>query len=136
MLLRIATLGISAIAMFYALEGVGVLPRGEYFPSLPRLESSAASPSAWLGAAAWGVKWVACASGKGGLATCAHALDGRSADASTASTDGSAVSDMLLQSAAAPAVGATLESARQNVEGAVTRFTDRVASRSSSTKPL
>lgn len=76
-MLRILSLVITALAIFYVLEGVGVVDKRVYFPTLPRLEASAASPAAWLDAASWGVKWVSCASQKGGLTTCAHQLDGQ-----------------------------------------------------------
>lgn len=84
MLLRIASLGLTALALLYALEGIGVVDKRLYFPSLPRLESSAASPAAWLDAASWGVKWVSCASMKGGLTTCADALNGNQPASNTA----------------------------------------------------
>lgn len=117
MMLRLASLAITAVAAFYALEGAGVVDKRVYFPTLPRLESSAANPAAWLDAASWGVKWVSCASAKGGLATCAHRLDGTAG--SEPSTD---VSNLLLKSSA-PAADA------ETAAPAASKFTDRVAAK-------
>lgn len=54
MLFRIANWTVMGLAMFYAAEGMGVLERGRYFPTLPRMEASAGDPSAWFGAVQWG----------------------------------------------------------------------------------
>jgi hypothetical protein len=48
-----------AIAMFYMAEGTGLVPRGQYFPTLPRLEASASDPAAWFGAIQWGAAALA-----------------------------------------------------------------------------
>src|SRR5690606_10216428 len=45
---------VMGIAVFYAAEGTGLIARGQYCPSLPRLEATASDPMAWLGAAQWG----------------------------------------------------------------------------------
>jgi hypothetical protein len=67
MLFRLANWTVMSIAMFYAAEGVGILERGRYFPTLPRLEARASDPMAWLGAAQWGVAKLASAAGAEGL---------------------------------------------------------------------
>lgn len=54
MILRLANAVVMAIAVFYAVEGMGLVEKGRYFPTLPRLEASAGDPYAWLGAAQWG----------------------------------------------------------------------------------
>ena len=59
MILRLANWAIVGLALFYMAEGTGVIPRGEYFPTLPRLEESARDPSAWFGAVQWGVSRLA-----------------------------------------------------------------------------
>ncbi len=46
---------VMAIAVFYMAENTGLIEKGRYFPTLPRLEASASDPFAWLGAAQWGV---------------------------------------------------------------------------------
>ena len=58
MILRLANWAVMGIALFYAAEGFGVLERGKYFPTLPRLEASASDPGAWLGAVQWGVGFM------------------------------------------------------------------------------
>lgn len=58
MLFKIANNLVMALAVFYVAEGTGVLERGKYFPTLPRLEASASDPGAWIGAARWGVGQV------------------------------------------------------------------------------
>ena len=55
MLFRLVNYTVLGIAAFYAVEGVGLVERGKYFPTLPRLEASASDPMAWVGAAQWGV---------------------------------------------------------------------------------
>jgi len=54
MLFKIVNYAILGLAAFYVAEGVGLLERGRYFPTLPRLEASASDPMAWLGALTWG----------------------------------------------------------------------------------
>ncbi|PZP39194.1 MAG: hypothetical protein DI585_04855 [Pseudomonas fluorescens] len=58
MLLKLANYVIVGIAVFYAAEITGVIERGRYFPTLPRLEASASDPMAWFGAAQWGVSQI------------------------------------------------------------------------------
>ncbi len=55
MLFRLSQHLLTAIAVFYAVEGVGLIEKGKYFPTLPRLEATASDPRAWLGAAEWGL---------------------------------------------------------------------------------
>lgn len=55
MIFKLANYAVMGIALFYAAEGTGLIERGRYFPTLPRLEASASDPMAWLGAAQWGV---------------------------------------------------------------------------------
>lgn len=55
MLFKLVNQTVMAIALFYAAEATGLVERGRYFPTLPRLEASASDPMAWLGAAQWGV---------------------------------------------------------------------------------
>ncbi len=55
MLFRLTNWTVLGLTAFYVAEGVGALERGQYFPTLPRLEASASDPSAWLGAAHWGI---------------------------------------------------------------------------------
>ncbi len=59
MLFKLVNYTVMGIAMFYAAEGFGVVERGKYFPTLPRLEASASDPFAWIGAAQWGVAQIA-----------------------------------------------------------------------------
>jgi hypothetical protein len=66
MILRLANWAVMGIALFYAAEGVGVVERGKYFPTLPRLEASASDPGAWFGAMQWGVGFVAGRMNEGG----------------------------------------------------------------------
>ncbi|MBI1309076.1 MAG: hypothetical protein GC129_04385 [Proteobacteria bacterium] len=54
MIFKLINYTVMGIAVFYAAEGVGLIEKGKYFPTLPRLESSASDPMAWLGAAQWG----------------------------------------------------------------------------------
>ncbi|MCA3244010.1 MAG: hypothetical protein INF43_01720 [Alphaproteobacteria bacterium] len=54
MLFRIANWTVMGLAMFYVAEGTGMLERGRYFPTLPRMEASAGDPGAWFGAVQWG----------------------------------------------------------------------------------
>lgn len=54
MIFKIINWTVMAVALFYGLEGIGIIEKGKYFPTLPRLEASASDPSAWLGAAQWG----------------------------------------------------------------------------------
>lgn len=63
MIFRIVNWLVMAIAMFYVLEGTGLIEKGKYFPTLPRLDSRAGDPMAWLGAAQWGFNQI------GGLAS-------------------------------------------------------------------
>lgn len=55
-MLRLISLATTAIAVLYALEFAGVVEERAYFPTLPRLESTANTPAAWAGAAAWGLE--------------------------------------------------------------------------------
>lgn len=55
MLFKIVNYTVMGIALFYVAENTGLIERGKYFPTLPRLEASASDPMAWLGAAQWGV---------------------------------------------------------------------------------
>lgn len=59
MLFKLVNYTILGIAAFYIAENTGLLERGKYFPTLPRLEASAADPMAWIGAAQWGVTHLA-----------------------------------------------------------------------------
>ncbi len=69
MLFRLANWTVMSIAIFYAAEGVGIVERGRYFPTLPRLEERASDPMAWLGAAQWGVQHLTSMAGvEGGSA--------------------------------------------------------------------
>lgn len=52
---RIVSLILMAMAGLYLLELSGVVPERKFFPSLPRLEASAADPASWTGAAQWGL---------------------------------------------------------------------------------
>jgi hypothetical protein len=54
MIFRLANWTVMGLAIFYAAEGTGVIERGRYFPTLPRMEARAGDPSAWLGAVQWG----------------------------------------------------------------------------------
>lgn len=54
MIFRLLNSLVMGIAVFYAIEGMGLIEKGVYFPTLPRLEASAGDPYAWLGAAQWG----------------------------------------------------------------------------------
>lgn len=54
MIFRIINWTVMAIAIFYGLEGIGIVEKGKYFPTLPRLDARASDPMAWLGAAQWG----------------------------------------------------------------------------------
>jgi hypothetical protein len=58
MIFKLVNHTVMAIALFYVAEATGVIERGKYFPTLPRLEASASDPFAWLGAAQWGVSQV------------------------------------------------------------------------------
>ncbi|RYG61894.1 MAG: hypothetical protein EON60_01705 [Alphaproteobacteria bacterium] len=58
MLFKLANNLVMALAVFYVAEGTGIIERGKYFPTLPRLEASASDPGAWFGAARWGVGQV------------------------------------------------------------------------------
>lgn len=78
-MLRIMSLLTTAIAFLYVLEFVGVVPERAYFPTLPRLESAAADPAAWTGAAAWGTRVAACAGSGQAIATCREAANGNTA---------------------------------------------------------
>lgn len=72
MILRLINYAVMGVAIFYALEGSGVIEKGRYFPTLPRLEASASNPYAWLGAAQWGfsqLSGLASAQGAGGYAS-------------------------------------------------------------------
>jgi hypothetical protein len=55
MLFKLVNNAVLALAAFYVAEGTGLIERGKYFPTLPRMEASASDPTAWLGAAKWGV---------------------------------------------------------------------------------
>ncbi|TKW60786.1 MAG: hypothetical protein DI628_07805 [Blastochloris viridis] len=55
MLFKLVNYTILGIAAFYIAENTGVIERGVYFPTLPRLEASASDPMAWVGAAQWGI---------------------------------------------------------------------------------
>ncbi len=46
---------ILCLAAFYIAENTGLIERGKYFPTLPRMEASASDPMAWISAAQWGV---------------------------------------------------------------------------------
>lgn len=59
MIFKLVNYTVMGIAMFYAAEGTGLIERGRYFPTLPRLEESASNPMAWLGAVQWGVTALA-----------------------------------------------------------------------------
>jgi hypothetical protein len=59
MIFRLANWAVMGIAIFYLAEGTGVIPRGAYFPTLPRLEESARDPAAWFGAVQWGFSRIA-----------------------------------------------------------------------------
>lgn len=58
MIFKLVNYTVMGIALFYAAEGSGVIERGVYFPTLPRLEATASDPMAWLGAAQWGFSQV------------------------------------------------------------------------------
>jgi hypothetical protein len=66
MIFRLANWAVMGIAVFYLAEGTGVIPRGAYFPTLPRLEESARDPAAWFGAVQWGFSRIAGSDGYGG----------------------------------------------------------------------
>lgn len=55
MLFKLVNNIILGIAAFYVVENTGLIERGKYFPTLPRLEASASDPMAWIGAAQWGI---------------------------------------------------------------------------------
>jgi hypothetical protein len=55
MLLKLVHYTVTGIALFYMAENTGLIERGKYFPTLPRLEASASDPMAWIGAVTWGV---------------------------------------------------------------------------------
>ncbi len=55
MIFRLTNWAVIGLALFYVAEGTGLLERGKYFPTLPRLEASAGDPAAWFGAVQWGV---------------------------------------------------------------------------------
>lgn len=55
MLFKLANNIVLCLAAFYIAEATGLIERGKYFPSLPRLEASASDPMAWIGAAQWGI---------------------------------------------------------------------------------
>ena len=82
MLFKLVNYAVMSIALFYVAEGTGLIERGRYFPTLPRLEASASNPMAWLGAAQWGVAQVS------------QIARGNTAEPQTASTD---VSNLNLQ---------------------------------------
>lgn len=54
MIFKLVNWTVMGIALFYGAEGVGLLEKGKFFPTLPRLEARASDPMAWLGAAQWG----------------------------------------------------------------------------------
>ncbi|MFO0500421.1 MAG: hypothetical protein ACK5YK_01910 [Pseudomonadota bacterium] len=66
MIFRLANWAVMGIAIFYLAEGTGVVPRGAYFPTLPRLEESARDPAAWFGAVQWGFSRLASGQSNGG----------------------------------------------------------------------
>jgi hypothetical protein len=55
MIFRLTNWAVMSLALFYVAEGTGLLERGKYFPTLPRMEARAGDPSAWFGAVQWGV---------------------------------------------------------------------------------
>lgn len=61
MIFKLVNYTVMGIALFYAAEGTGLIERGRYFPTLPRLDATASDPMAWLGAVQWGVTAVASA---------------------------------------------------------------------------
>lgn len=68
MIFRLINFLVLGIALFYVLEGTGLIERGKYFPTLPRLEASAGDPRAWLGAAEWGISHLVGAASSRGVA--------------------------------------------------------------------
>lgn len=59
MIFKIVNYLILGIALFYVAEDTGLIEKGKYFPTLPRLDARASNPMAWIGAAEWGVMQVA-----------------------------------------------------------------------------
>jgi len=66
MIFKLINYTVMGIAVFYAVEGIGLVEKGKYFPSLPRLEASASDPMAWLGAAQWGFSQMGALASSGG----------------------------------------------------------------------
>jgi hypothetical protein len=55
MIFRLTNWAVMGLALFYVAEGTGLLERGKYFPTLPRMEARAGDPAAWFGAVQWGI---------------------------------------------------------------------------------
>lgn len=76
MIFKLINYLVLGIALFYVLEGTGLVEKGKYFPTLPRLEASAGDPRAWLGAAEWGISHLVGYAGSKGVAM--PSVDGQS----------------------------------------------------------
>jgi hypothetical protein len=83
MIFRLANWTVMGIAIFYMAEGTGMVERGKYFPTLPRLEASASDPAAWFGAAQWGVSALASRAEDRGVNVPSFAREANAAPASS-----------------------------------------------------